>query len=164
MPRFNKAAGLTAAARCLPKHQPKPNNPASAAGIAYERKVVGALAIAFADVGFDLSHNPWFEFSGTFGYGLCCPDVLLAPQTGEFANQVFVIEVKLKWVPEALEKLTDFYCPVISYALSVPVTPLVICRHLTPEAPRAYHTFGEAADNVYLSPLMQWLGASRLIV
>ena len=162
--KLSKARGLVSAVRCAPKHAVKASNPQAADGIAYERKVVAALATAFSPWGFDLSHNPWFEFSGDFGQGVCCPDILLAPQTGTFAGQIFCIEVKLTYVPSAIEKLLDLYCPVISKALSEPVQPIVICKRLNSEAPPAVDTFSGAALVSYGVPLFHWLGTRPIII
>lgn len=160
---LNRAEGLIAAARCLPRHQPRGSNVASAAGLAYERKVVAALARTFADVGFDLSHNPWFEFEGKFGTGVCCPDILVAPQTGPFAGRNFCIEVKLTYVDSAIEKLRDVYCPVVAMAIGEPVMPVVICKNMTAGAPKAYHTFRDAVETLSNFPLIHWLGVRPLM-
>jgi hypothetical protein len=118
----------------------KPSNPAARLGIRYEKKVKSELTLHTNRGNFlEIEHNPWFEFEDKYGSGNCSPDVLLYLDHG-----VVVVEVKLRWVPVALNKLRDLYCPIVSAALNVPVPPLVICRYLAPEAPSASFSLREA--------------------
>lgn len=167
-PRMNAAQGLVTASRCYPRQMPRVKTEAQKAGLAYERKVITSLADSFVLLGqsFDLCHNPWFEYAGTFGSALCVPDGLISMQTGEYKEIVFVLEVKLTYTPEAIEKLLDTYCPVVAKAFGLPATPVVICKNLIPGAPKALPTFFGAVEAWRMGatefPLVQWLGASRL--
>lgn len=144
------------------------NTPAQSAGLAYERKVISALADAFVTtgLGFDLSHNPWFEYELATGKNWCIPDAMLSLQGGEYENIIFVIEIKLTYTPEAIEKLNRTYCPVVEKAFGYRTVPVVICKNLVPGAPRAMPTFFGAIDRAqvmpYPFPLVQWLGNGRL--
>jgi hypothetical protein len=135
---------------------------AQASGLAYEHKVLGALAEALASAGlsFDLAHNPWFEYHTSTGQGLCVPDILLTINSSEFKNLIFVIEIKLTYTIEAIAKLRGLYCPVVEAALARRALPLVICKNLTPEASYAHGIFFPALD--LPEPLFQWLGTASI--
>lgn len=147
---------------------PKVKGQAQMAGLAYERKVVGSLvdSLIVSDLGFDVAHNPWFHYTGTYGSGYCVPDAIVSVQSGEYKDMIFALEVKLTYTEDAIEKLIDLYCPVIAKAFDKPVVPVVICKNLVPGAPRALPTFFGAVEaakmGAFSFPLIHWLGSSRL--
>lgn len=167
-PQMNRAHGLSQAARCYPRQMPRARNPNSVAGLTYERKVISALcdSLVVSGLTFDLCHNPWFEFQGTYGSGLCVPDGMVSVQQGEYRDKIFVIEVKLTYTEEAIDKLLNLYCPVVAKAFDLPAVPVVICKNLVPGAPKALPTFFGAVEafecNQVPFPLIQWLGTSKL--
>jgi hypothetical protein len=99
-----------------------------------------------------VERNPWFEFHDDFGSANCSPDFLIWPSPLE--QEVFIVEVKLTWVEIAAHKLIDLYHPVITRALNVRATPLIICRNLTPRAPKAERTLRDAIRSDYR--LLHW--------
>lgn len=165
---MEKVNNIFAAARCAPKPVPKSRlSGPQMAGLAYERKVVSALAesLVASRIPFDLAHNPWFKFSNGAETGYCVPDVLLSLNEGPYADTAFVIEVKLSYVPDAIMKLKALYCPVVERAFGLRAVPVVICKHLAPNAPRALPLFFGAIEYGELTDgfaLVQWLGVSRL--
>lgn len=167
-PRMNTATGLVSASRCYPRQMPRVHTESQKAGLAYERKVVSSLAdsLILSGQSFDLCHNPWFEYAGTYGSALCVPDGMISLQEGEYRDNIFVLEVKLTYTPEAIEKLLDVYCPVVAKAFGLPATPVVICKNLIPGAPLALPSFFGAVEAWQMGrtefPLVQWLGTSRL--
>lgn len=166
----NQNQSLLSASRCHARQMPRSRHTsAQSAGLAYERKVISALAdgLVLSGCGFDLSHNPWFEYNTAQGRGYCVPDAMLSMQSGEYVDTIFVIEVKLTYVPDAIEKLDSVYCPIVRKAFnSSAVVPIVICKNLVPQAPRAMPTFfgavayAETDEDKFA--LVQWLGNGKL--
>lgn len=110
-------------------------------GLRYENRVEKELARHVAEGRFRrLEHNPWFTFSDQYGTANCSPDFLLHTENGN----IIIVEVKLTWVEVAIHKLNDLYNPVISAALDAPCYPLIICRNITPRAPKAELTLSRA--------------------
>jgi hypothetical protein len=131
---------------------PRPNSAVAKAGLAYERQVKRQLE-RLAAQGYitEVIHNPWFTFCDSFGASVCAPDfVLLLAQE----QRCVVVEVKRTWVPEAQAKLDGLYCPVVAATYAVPTKGIVICRHLTFEAPQAAHTLHGAIFGS--RPLVHW--------
>lgn len=118
----------------------KGSSPAAKLGLRYERRVLRELT-QLCNRGYflDLEHTPWFSFEDKYGPGTCSPDFLMFLDKG-----IVIIETKLTWVPNALSKLEELYCPVVSCAFNAPVRPLVICRSVTPQAPQPKLTLREA--------------------
>jgi hypothetical protein len=141
MSDYRIAVGLTKAERARTRYAvPVPSSPAAKLGLTYERKIGRELVMHVNRGNFvKLEHNPWFTFYDSFGIGNCCPDFLLWGTSG-----IVVIEVKLTWVAEALDKLHELYCPVVSVALGIATRPLVICRSLTSETPKPQLTLRQA--------------------
>ena len=111
---------------------PKPSGNAAKLGLRYEANVGKQLArFVTTDKFIGLEHNPWFLFTDKFGQANCSPDFLLF-----MSDRAVIVEVKLTWVPIAMQKLLELYCPVVSRALQCPVMPLVICKNLAPNAPQ----------------------------
>jgi hypothetical protein len=141
--------------------KPKPSNLAAKQGLRYENRVGKELQLHVNKGNFiRLEHNPWFTFSDVFGTNNCSPDFLLWTE-GVFVEGLIIVEVKLTWVEEAAHKLTDLYCPVISAALTVPTTPLVICRNLTRLSPPAQATLRDALASPFR--LLQWLDNGHIL-
>lgn len=166
---MNKTDGLVWARRILPRQLPKGKHTQTQLdGLKYERAVIGAIADALtaAEVPFDLCHNPWFEYEGAMGKGVCIPDALLAVHKGEYAGKTIVLEVKRTYVPQAIDKLMNLYCPVVHKCFGEAAVPMVICKHSAPGAPRAMPTFfgalqyGESFEDGFA--ILQWLGAGKL--
>lgn len=154
---YRMALGLTGAHRATREFpKPKPSNAAAKVGLMYERKIGRELG-AFVKRGYldDIEHNPWFTFYDSCGIGNCCPDFILTTPQG-----LIIVEVKLTWVEQALAKLNDLYLPVVSIALNAPVKPLVICRNVTPMAPRASYTLGDALTS--REPLLHWPSSGHI--
>ena len=135
----------------------KGTSPAAKQGLRYENRVAKQLALHIVAKHFlRLEHNPWFTFSDQFGTANCSPDFLLHAEDGK----IIIVEVKLTWVEVAAHKLNDLYCPVISAALNTWCYPLVICKSLTPKAPRAELTLSEALASPF--KLLLWPDNGRI--
>lgn len=151
LPDYRMAIELKTADRTIshwPK--PKPKSLAAKTGLRYENTVGKELALHVSRGNFTkLEHNPWFTFYDIYGIGNCSPDFLLWTRQG-----IIIVEVKLTWVEVALHKLNDLYLPVVSTALDAPVVPLVICRNLTREAPKATFSLREALSSQ--TKLLHW--------
>lgn len=153
---FRLIHGLMSAQRCVAPHDAsRGSNRSAKIGLRYERLVWKALEAVseFAHV----EHNPWFSFTDMNGFGSCCPDFLVWHQR----YGIIIIEVKLTWVPEALPKLQELYMPVVGLALNTVTAPLVICRTLIPQAPKASFSVEDALRGE--SPLLHWLGHGRIV-
>lgn len=151
LPDFRIALGLRQAERATRQFpKPRPSNLAAKQGLRYEANVGKELGRHVLSEHFDrLEHNPWFTFYDTYGRANCCPDFLLW-----FENRAIVVEVKLTWVEVAIAKLEDLYLPVVSCALGCPVMPLVICKNITPSAPKAELSLSQALTSP--NKLLQW--------
>jgi len=124
------------AQRCEKISFPRSTSPRTLAGLRYERQVIKALKKQFPD----LEHNPWFEYFGE-GYDstkVCSPDALLFYKDN---NDVIVVEIKYTYTPQALEKLTALYCPVVALATGRSPSPLVIYKIATPMTPIGFPCF-----------------------
>lgn len=147
---FRLLTGLKQARRTEALYHPKPSNAAAAIGLQFERRIKRELVYhaAMGRLGV-IEHNPWFVFADSRGSSQCCPDFLIWTPA-----HIVVVEVKLTWVPEALEKLTKLYCPIIGMALERETQSLVICRHLALGAPAA--VFGLAEALASPDALLHW--------
>ena len=132
---------------------PKGHTAAQKEGLRYERKVGKALEQALGPA--NVVHNPWFTFEDAAGQAYCCPDFIVT-----IGWAILVVEVKLSYVDEAILKLRKLYCPVVSFAFGELVQPLVVCRYLTPMAPRAEDNVEEAISLPI--PLLHWSGLGPL--
>ncbi|MGH9918756.1 MAG: hypothetical protein ACRD6W_07810 [Nitrososphaerales archaeon] len=149
------AAGLQGAYRIPARQLPPPQTLAQKQGLRYERHVVAELRRLMPGQVSKLEHNPWFGFTDRYGTGECCPDILLWVPEG-----VVIVEVKLTYVPDALPKLFDLYCPVVSIALDELVHPLLICRNVTPDSPQPVMSLKKALDGD--DNVLQWLGHGHI--
>ena len=101
-------------------------------GLRYERKVEGAMRTLVRKLGpsAKVDFQIPLHFRDANGPGTGILDFLLL-----YGDMAIVGETKLKWVPEASEKLQKFYLPLVMLLLrSVRVRGLIICRSLIPEA------------------------------
>lgn len=127
-------------------------------GLAFERRA----AATFSKLPriSKVEHNPWFGFAHSGGGDICSPDLLLWCADGS----LIVAEVKLTWVPEALEKLELLYLPVVASAHRgsnlKTILPLVVAKFLTAEAPAAAFSISEAL--ALNSKLLHWLGRGAI--
>lgn len=154
-------AELLRAERCAARPMPKANNIYKRQGLAFERKVAKALAVAAASVGAELELQPWFRYYDRLGQGQAVPDFLL-----HFGIETLVIECKLTWVPEAVTKLRGLYVPVVQQVLGsvIRVRPLVICKHLIPLAGHIVPGLRDALGITHsVVPTLQWLGVGPIL-
>lgn len=114
----------------------RPKSPIARQGLNYQQKVFLALRAALPAKGFTIEQTPWFRYrTNTDGPDQYCePDILITDLEDAY---IIVIEVKLSWVPNALDKLKTLYCPVVSRARSIPTKPLIIAKNSAPGAPPA---------------------------
>lgn len=142
MEDFRKVSNLLRASRVEQgPFKIKASNASAKRGLQYEQRVFTALkAFVSEDKFFKIEHNPWFSFTDANGHNYCAPDILLHYKH----STVVIVEVKLTWVKEAKPKLDQLYVPVIATALGRKVEALVVCRNLTPEAPKPAFSFREA--------------------
>ena len=114
--------------------------------------------------GFNLDHNPCFQYQLAHDPLLrwCVPDALIHINAPQNFQGIIVTEVKLTYTPEALQKLLNLYCPVVSIALGVPVRPLVIFKNaLRPNV--EFKPCLDLYEAVHSSiPIFQWLGRGPL--
>lgn len=156
---------LTLAERCAPrfaKARASRLSPAQANGIRYENKVHRALAVLAKRLPAVVEKNPWFHYIDANGHGACSPDAILWLSD---LGVVLVIEIKYTWVPTAEAKLKNLYLPVVNVALEpIVLRSLVICKSLTPDAPKPIDAIGEGTlFSSTSSPVYQWLGQGPLI-
>ena len=158
MSDFRLSIGLTRAERTPARFvKPKGSTPAAKLGLRYERNVGKQLEWHEKRGNFiRLEKNPWFTFHDEAGSAFCSPDFLLHLDHG-----IVVVEVKLKWVEQAIAKLQQLYCPVVEVALGKPARPLVICRYSATGAPQSAVTLREAILNPN-KPLL-WPDNGRMI-
>jgi|SRR5215467_12098502 len=102
-------------------------------GLRYERRLLKEITSLFKYRDFEIEHNPWFFYTlDDNSTGACSPDILLHDNE---LGLTWVIEVKYTWIPDAIQKLRDLYCPVVELALSRITEPLVVVKRLTPDSP-----------------------------
>lgn len=131
----------------------EPSSAAARLGLRFERRVHTELKRFVPSIAASVEHNPVFTFCDAFGSAMCVPDFLLWCRNPE---RLIIVEVKLTYVPEALAKLKELYCPVVSEALKVRIVePLVLVRNLTPAAPKPGLTVSEALAKP--GRVLQWL-------
>lgn len=158
LPDFRIACGPLKASRSLRVFaKVKGTSPAAKRGLRYENRVAKELEYHVHLGHFTrIEHNPWFSFTDTFGSSTCSPDFL-----AYFNDNVIIIEVKLTWKEVAIHKLNDLYSPVVTAALGVSTSPLVICRNATLDSPPMALTLREAIRSPYR--LLQWPDNGRIL-
>ena len=132
----------------------KASNVVSALGLRYEKKL--RLELEKLEE-FDVYHNPWFKYNET---EICSPDFILWPK--DEALPLIIIECKLKFVKDGLDKLNNLYIPVVKSAFKTEIEPvgILITKCLTPEVKSIIHSLRDAApdkENVIL-----WLLNGRI--
>lgn len=139
------------AARPLPKADGM-----KAIGLRYERQVIRALCAR----NIIHEHNPWFEYTTTenMAVHVAVPDAMLFLDK----DSVIVAEIKLKFVPDAMTKLEEIYCPIVSKHMGKPVRPLIIVKSLTLDTPSHSDSISEALKCQY--PIYHWLGHARIVL
>ena len=122
-------------------------------GLRYEK----AIAQAF---GPTAKHGQWITFEDSRGLGWAQPDILF-PKGGE----LFVIEAKYTWVPEAHSQIGLLYLPLLEAVFeSSRIHGIVMVKNLVPLAKRHFicSTMERAMEIARLgagnAPVMQWLG------
>lgn len=138
----------------------RPNSPFARQGVNYEKTLVKCLKKAQLNI----EHNPWFAYTTSEGSKVCCPDILIP-----FSDLIVVVECKLTFKYEAVEKLKELYVPVIKLALlqqsgiEFNLLPLVIARNLIPNCPQPTFSFHEALMQSKTNGcgLLQWLGGNN---
>ena len=143
--------------RISPREMPKSSSVHTANGLRYERRLKQELEFLASHNDVRVIHNPWFEYEDAAGYGICVPDFLVQDRNTE---NIVIIESKLTYVPNAIHKLLDLYLPIVQEAMSAPAVPLVVCKTMTPQTPRAGFTISEAL--MLETPLLHWLGHGHL--
>jgi hypothetical protein len=122
---------IVAAMRCSPQVLPGAKSEASARGLRFQRRASAALMRQAISIGADWEPEPWFGYEddedGYFRRAV--PDGIFT-----FGDRAVVIEMKLTFVPEAVRKLAKLYVPIVERTSRLRVRPLVLCRHLTPQA------------------------------
>lgn len=138
----------------------KPKSPIAREGLSFERKVYQALKDALPSKGFLVERNPWFRYQGADKIDhFCSPDILITDLEDAYT---MIVEVKLSWVPNVLDKLRDLYCPVVGRALAIPVKPLVVAKNSAPSAPNANSRLMFAL--MAQSPFLLWRGDSPIVL
>lgn len=157
LPDFRMAIGLNSAWRTQPLFvKSRASSQSARNGLRYESRIGKELQRFVAAKTFsNLEHTPWFGFSDTYGTASCSPDYLLW-----FEGRAIIVEVKLTWVEVAKHKLDELYCPVVSLALQCPVLPLVICKYLNPQAPKAELSLQRALTSS--AKLLHWPQIERM--
>lgn len=125
-------------------------------GLRYEKQIAQAF-------GPTAKHGQWITFEDKNGLGWAQPD-LLFPK----GNELFVLEAKYTWVPEAHTQIGQLYLPLLEAVFeSSKIFGIVMVKSLRPEAKRHFicSTMERAMEIARLSgecPVMQWLGTGPL--
>ncbi len=129
---------------------------AKRAGLQYER----AIANAF---GTTAKHGQWIAFEDKNGLGWAQPDILFPK-----GLELFVIEAKYTWVPEAHSQIGQLYQPLLEAVFeSSRIHGIVMVKSLRPEAKRHFicSTMERAMEVARLAgeaPILQWLGTGSM--
>jgi hypothetical protein len=140
--------------------QSRPQGLAAREGLRFERKVFSELRKALPDKGFLVERNPWFRYRKPDGTEhFCSPDILVTVREDGY---IAIVEVKLSWVPNVLDKVRNLYCPVVQRALDVPTKGLVIVKNSGPGAPQANSRFMFALMSA--NPFLVWRGDGPIVL
>lgn len=145
--------GPFTASRCESRPMPRVTNVYAKMGLAYEKKVNGALAALAKKVGAKLETQVWFRFTDSLGRGQAVVDALL-----HLGDRTFVIEIKYTYTNDAVVKLNGLYVPIVASQQRTRVQPLVICKVLTPDALSCITSLRGAFSASARVPTLQWLG------
>jgi hypothetical protein len=144
---------LQIASRCEPRTLPRPSNIYQKQGLSYERRVKREITNLAKLNNFRYEYQPWFKFYDHNGIGQAAPDLILYVN-----NTLIIIEVKLTFKFDALEKLQKLYLPIVSKALNKPkIKTVQICKNLLPDVPKLILTLNEVLKCVDIIPTYHFL-------
>jgi hypothetical protein len=155
---------IVAAARAAPQPLPRPRSGASARGLRFQRRAAAALTRQADAIGARYEAEPWFTYVEADGNAKrwAVPDGIFT-----FDDRAVVIEMKLTFVPEAVRKLAKLYVPLVERTSRLRVRPLVLCRHLTPQAALLCHQVETLSEVFSLPPeatgVMLYLGSGPIL-
>ena len=116
-------------------------------GLAYEGKVGKELERRPGS----LLAGPWFSYRNAKGETCYCqPDFVF-----DAGGVLWVVEVKLSWVPEAAQKLKGLYGPIVAQLTGRTPQLLVIVKNLRPKCPRPF-VLTQALEMIRPMTLAQW--------
>ena len=129
-----------------PKSRPRG---AKRQGVKYERDFAKALPEA--------EHGTWFEFYDANGHGHCQPDLFM-----RVGDNIVVFECKYTWTEVGHWQVMQLYKPVLEAAYGLKVVPVVVCKNLTPKAPKATASLEDAIRQAIVSggrvaTVLHWL-------
>lgn len=117
-------------------------------GVKYERELAAAIPTAW--------HGKWFEFVDAGGVGVCQPDLLL-----RVGDVMVILEAKYTWVAEGHSQINWLYKPVVEAAFGMRAVGLVVCKNLTPNAPKAFDDLDSAIKAAIVNPtkpiVLHWI-------
>lgn len=125
-------------------------------GLRYEKQIANAFAGT-------AKHGQWITFEDKNGLGWAQPDILFPK-----GNELFVLEAKYTWVPEAHTQIGQLYLPLLEAVFeSSRIFGIVMVKALVPAAKRHFicSTMERAMEIARMSgeaPVMQWLGTGPL--
>lgn len=125
-------------------------------GLRYERQIAQAF-------GPTAKHGQWLVFEDQNGLGWAQPDILFP-----LRNELFVLEAKYTWVPEAHTQLGQLYLPLLEAVFeSSRIYGIVMVKALTPMARKNFicSTMERALEMARLgtgAPVLQWLGTGPM--
>lgn len=151
---------IVAANRTFDRKSARPIGLAAREGLRFQKKVDKALRSVLTAPGFTIETTPWFRYRMDDGLDYSCsPDILITDREEGF---IAIVEVKLSWVPNVLEKLRRVYCPVVQEVLKLPTKPLVIAKNSSPDAPIANSRLMFALMSA--TPFLLWRGDSPIVL
>lgn len=157
MTAIRTVEGLLSAERCSARPLPRVRNRIRRLGIAYENNVKKELVKTAKANDLMIESQPWFAFVDKWGRGQAVPDFVIL--VDGFA---LIIEVKLSFVPTAIDKLRYFYAPVVGMALGRETRQLIICKNLIPGVLGVVRSLRSALDLTASVPTLQWLGRGEI--
>lgn len=100
--------------------------PAQARGLRYQARVEGKLLSLYPG---RVLVRPWFRYRQNHKVRRCQPDALIFNPD---QSRLLVLEIKYSTIPEAWEKLSKVYVPVLKKAHRISVLPIFITRMFDP--------------------------------
>lgn len=100
--------------------------PAQKRGLKYQARVEKELSRLYN--GRTLL-RPWFRYKSDWKVKRCQPDVLIFTEKWDHCS---VLEIKYSTIPEAWEKLSQLYAPVVQKAYRIPISLVLITRMFDP--------------------------------
>lgn len=131
---------------------------AKRAGIKYEKD----LADAFHG---KAAHGKWIKFEDQNGIGFAQPDILFP-----FNVELFIVESKYTWVPEASTQISLLYKPLLEYIYSSnKICGIVACKVITQFGATRQVVCSNMEQAINLSrngqiPVLHWLGSGPLFL